>query len=361
MHYLRRPPPLLWPLIYALGASSQLSPRGSSTEKTPLTLGNDYHVTRTEGDLAITNGNDTIWSTVSGLQFVSASAGNDSVIGSSGNFNITEVDVDECKSQSITSLQQVPWDGTVTGSAVQVSGNLFECGTGSAQYSLTFWLPSGLPDRVAFYLAITCSTTARPLKKLYFRYASHAGEDFYGLGAQASFASLKNQSVPILSREGGVGRGDQPITAIENANGSFAGGNHFTTYTAIPSYISTDGNVFYLSSKSTGYTNFDFTVPDAVTVRYDSLSVDGAFTQAENMLDAVGRLTAATGRMPALPKWVDTGAILGIQGGQDKVNRIVQQGLNLSCPIAGVWLQDWVGTHSQAGPYLNVSRLWWNW
>lgn len=53
-----------------------------------------------------------------------------------------------------------------------------------------------------------------------------------------------------------------------------------------------------------------------------------------------------------------------MQGGQEKVNRIVDQGLNLSCPIAGVWLQDWVGTHSQSASYLtglNISRLWWNW
>lgn len=58
------------------------------------------------------------------------------------------------------------------------------------------------------------------------------------------------------------------------------------------------------------------------------------------------------------------GAILGIQGGQDKVKSIVEQGLQLSCPIAGVWLQDWVGTHSQSAPYLtnlSISRLWWNW
>jgi alpha-glucosidase (family GH31 glycosyl hydrolase) len=62
------------------------------------------------------------------------------------------------------------------------------------------------------------------------------------------------------------------------------------------------------------------------------------------MFDAVEKLTAATGRQPTIPDWAHEGAILGIQGGQDKVNSIVEQGLNLSCPIAAVWLQDWVGT-----------------
>lgn len=115
----------------------------------------------------------------------------------------------------------------------------------------------------------------------------------------------------------------------------------FTTYTAIPQYISTDGRVFYLSEKSTGYANFDFTAADAVTVRYDSLSVDGQIMRADDMFGAVEMLTAYTGHMPALPDWVHEGAILGIQGGQTKVNRIVEQGLDLNCPIAGVWLQDW--------------------
>ena len=68
------------------------------------------------------------------------------------------------------------------------------------------------------------------------------------------------------------------------------------------------------------------------------------FARASNMFDAVEILTAYTGRMPSLPKWVDEGAILGIQGGQTKVNRVVEQGLELGCPIAGVWLQDWCGT-----------------
>ncbi|KAK4555834.1 hypothetical protein LTR86_007054 [Recurvomyces mirabilis] len=308
------------------------------------------------------SGDTTVWSTVPGKPFISASAGNDSFTGSNGAFNITQVDVDRCTGQNITSVQSVPWDGTVTGSAGQVKGNLLPCGTGSAYFELTFWISANLTDQVAFYLnIIPKSGAATPLKKLYFSFASTVDEDIYGLGAQASFASLKNQSIPVFSREQGVGRGDEPITGILNQNGSFAGGDKFTTYTAVASYITTEGRMFSLSEKSTGYANFDFTEPDAVTLRYDSLSVDGAFAKAGDMFGAVERLTALTGRMPQLPKWVDNGAILGIQGGQSKVEEIVQHGLNLSCPIAGVWLQDWVGTHSQAGPYINVSRLWWNW
>ncbi|CZT25254.1 related to alpha-glucosidases, family 31 of glycosyl hydrolases [Ramularia collo-cygni] len=330
-------------------------------------IGEAFVLTRNNDLLEITQSGEAIWSTVPGNPFISASAGNDSIVGSNGAFNITHIDIDICQDQDISSIQQVPWDGTVTGKAVQITGHLTDCGHATAPYSLTLWVSSDLPDRVAFYIDISASSNeAQPLKKLYFSFASSAGEDFFGLGGQASFASLKNQSIPVFTREQGVGRGDQPITSIENANGSISGGDFFTAYTAVASYISTEASLFYLSEKSTGYANFDFTQSESVTVRYDSLSVDGAFTRKPNMFDAIEALTEYTGRMPALPKWVDDGAILGIQGGQDKVISIVEQGLDpsINAPIAGVWLQDWCGTHIQPGPYspaINVSRLWWNW
>ena len=327
----------------------------------PWSLGGSFELSSSSQGIEIANDGNVIWS--ASLPFISASGGSDVFVGSSGAFDITEVDEDQCQSQSISSIDSVAWDGTIAGSAVQIGGSLLDCGGENAPYTLTFWVPTDLPDRIAFYLDISPldSTTATPLKKLYFSFASNAGEDFYGLGAQASFGTLKGQSIPIFSREQGVGRGDEPVTDYENENGTFSGGDRFTTYTAIPSYISTDGNVFYLSEKSTGYANFDFRDPGSVSVRYDSLSVDGMFTRTANMFDAVEKLTDYTGRMPSLPDWVDNGAILGIQGGQDKVNGIVEQGLGLGCPIAGVWLQDWCGTHSQEGPYINISRLWWNW
>ena len=341
-------------------------------------VGSGFQLTRTSNGIQIDHDNQSIWSAT--LPFVSASAGNDSVVGSSGAFNITNVDIDTCQGQDIGSVQKVPWKGAATGHAVQIIGRLLDCADATASYTLTFWVPSTFTDRVAFHLDISeSSNVANPLKKLYVRFASNADEDFYGLGAQASFASLKGQSVPVFSREQGVGRGDEPLTSYENENGTFSGGDRFTTYTAVPSYISSDGNLFYLCEKSTAYAEFDFTQDDLVSVRYDYLSVDGMFTRSNDMFGAVEKLTAYTGRMPALPSWVDEGAILGIQGGQAKVNRIIEQGLGIGCPISAVWLQDWCGTRkcnssppslgtstnpqidSQEGPYINISRLWWNW
>ena len=47
-------------------------------------------------------------------------------------------------------------------------------------------------------------------------YSSSADERFHGFGEQFSVLNMKGKSVPILSQEGGVGRGHQPISAAVN-------------------------------------------------------------------------------------------------------------------------------------------------
>ncbi len=43
------------------------------------------------------------------------------------------------------------------------------------------------------------------------------------------------------------------------------------------------------------------------------------------IFDAVGKTTDYVGKMRSLPRWVDDGAIMGIQGGQGKVERIIKE------------------------------------
>lgn len=322
-------------------------------------LGNGFDLAweSDQSRLSITCHGKTIFATVPGQQFLSASSGKDNVVESSGNFKITAVDHGRCQGQNVTDISYSGRSGSLTSQNVVFTGYLLGCGDQDMQYTMSFWVPSAFPDRIEFNAQLDAGV---PMERLYLTFGSNASEDFYGLGAQASFASLKNQSVPVFSREQGVGRGDEPITSAEDSQGFFSGGDRFTTYTAIPQYISSAARLFYLGENDTAYAEFDFTVPDAVTVRYDGLTLSGHLTQASSMLDAITMLTEYTGRMPALPEWVDHGAILGIQGGQDKVNRIVNEGLRQNCPVVGVWLQDWCGTHSQPSPYggVNISRLW---
>ena len=143
----------------------------------------------------------------------------------------------------------------------------------------------------------------------------------------------------------------------------FSGGDQYTTYTAIPQYISSVARAFYLDRDRTAYSVFDFRDPCTITIRYDSLALSGHILQANNMFTAITMVTRYTATMPELPRWVDSGAVLGIQGGQQKVEKLVQEALSNDCPTVGVWLQDWTGQHPQSVPLLNVNitRVWWNW
>lgn len=85
-----------------------------------------------------------------------------------------------------------------------------------------------------------------------------------GLGEQYTAWPLNGRVVPVVSTEQGVGRGLKPITAILNSALGGAGGNWHDTYSAVPHYVSSEGTGLFVNS--TAYSEFDFSVPESVTV-----------------------------------------------------------------------------------------------
>ena len=174
-------------------------------------LGNDYSLLRTKNGVQVSDSGNVIWTAE--LPFISASGGHDNVTESSGAFIIEKVDENKCQGQEISTIEQVDVPEAVDETGIQLAGSLSGCGDATASYNFTLYVPADLSNRVAFEIDVSSD---QDLQKIYLRFGSDASEDFYGLGAQASFASLKNQSVPIFTREQGVGRGDQPVTRYEN-------------------------------------------------------------------------------------------------------------------------------------------------
>lgn len=192
-------------------------------------------------------------------------------------------------------------------------------------------------------------------------FASHPEEDFYSFSEQFSYSTLKGQKVPIFLREQGVGRGAEPVTSILNdpysVFGEFAGGDSFTTYCAVPQYISTDNKAFFL--KDSEYSSFDLRYSNKVVVRLNSTTLNGHFIDGDKLLDVLSEYTLYSGRMQKLPDWISEGAVVGIQGGQDKVRRVIKQLQALDTPIAAVWLQDWCGKRlHRAANGVEFKRLW---
>lgn len=245
------------------------------------------------------------------------------------------------------------------------------------------------------------------VQNVYVAFESPKEEAIFGLGEQAGLGNLRGMfhtpspssviadlsgyRIPIWTREGGAGRGEEPLTTYLNEfpaiSGTFAGGSTLTTYTAIASMVTSigrwlvlDGNNYALFDlASENRTEFEDTAQTylegvitagdksstnvrTIEIMYEGTSMIGHVGRTRGLLDGITALTEVTGRQPALPEWAGEGAILGIQGGQTKVESIVQASINYSMPVVSVWLQDWCGTRLQAGLYnISISRLWWNW
>ena len=61
--------------------------------------------------------------------------------------------------------------------------------------------------------------------------------------------------------------------------------------------------------------------------------------------------------MQPLPEWTQRGALVRLFGGTDAVEYRVDELNEAGVPLAGVWLEDWMGRRIN----FTGSRLWWNW
>ena len=176
----------------------------------------------------------------------------------------------------------------------------------------------------------------------------------FGFGVQFSFVDLKGRRVPILTAEQGVGRGAQPLTFLANFRGG-AGGHWWSTYAPAPVMIGSDRRALYLIDSAPS--QFDLRHPRVASVLVYASRLTARVIAGSTPAELLEVYTRFSGRMPALPDWVHAGAIVGMQGGREKVERVVAALERHGVPLAAVWLQDWVGNRSVGFG----ERLWWDW
>ncbi|CAO2207828.1 unnamed protein product [Urochloa humidicola] len=105
------------------------------------------------------------------------------------------------------------------------------------------------------------------------------------------------------------------------------------------------------------YSIFDLTKPDRVQIQIYGNSVQGRILDGDSPVELLTSYTESTGRPPVLPRWITSGAVVGMQGGTDTVRRVWKQLQDYGVPVSAFWLQDWVGQRKTA----IGSQLWWNW
>ena len=281
-----------------------------------------------------------LWSSIPGESFVSAATGEETVEERSGHFSVEDEVEDLRPDQTIDRIRRR--DGNLV-----FSGRL-RGGSGSLGYALTF----SAVDRNKLRFEVAVDDPA--YDRVYLTYASEPHERFFGFGTQYTHLDLKGHEVPIFTQEQGIGRGEQPITWAADWQAG-AGGDPYTSGASVPHYLTSEMRSLFLENYE--YSSFDMTEEDRVQVEVFTSRMKGQILAGDTPSELIGQYTEYSGRMRPLPDWLLSGAVVGIQGGTDRVEEIYGDLESFDTPIAALWLQDWVGQRKTSFG----TQLWWNW
>lgn len=285
-----------------------------------------------------------LWSSVTGKSFVTAATGKEIVTEARGSFVFEDELESVCVNQSIERVVS-------EGQRFEITGNLL-CGAAQRLTGYAISFVEVAPNQIRFSLEISDPEYNR----VYLTYASNADEHFFGFGEQFTYFDLKGRRLPIFVSEQGVGRGLQPLTSLLDQFGN-AGGTWYTSYAVAPHYITSQLRSLFLENYE--YAIFDMRRDDLVQIQLYSNRMSGRILSGESPAQLIQEYTGVVGRMRPLPDWILEGAIVGVQGGTERVRDIYSQLLAADVPIVAFWLQDWVGQRVTLG---GIGRqLWWNW
>ena len=281
----------------------------------------------------------SLWRSIPGESFVSAARGREEVSSSRSHFHVEDSVEERLPDQVVESVEK-RGDSLVTSGMLAGGGN-------SAKYTLTFSPASD--GRLRF-----AAEVEEPYNRVYLTYAAEPDEHFFGFGTQYTHWDMKGRKVPIFIGEQGIGRGAQPITFAANLQAG-AGGEWHSSYASVPHYITSESRSLFLENYE--YSSFDLRDADRVQVEVFSRRMEGQILSGDSPTELIEQYTAYAGRMRPLPAWITSGAVVGMQGGTEKVRRLQGQLKELDTPVAAFWLQDWVGQRQTSFG----SQLWWNW
>lgn len=176
----------------------------------------------------------------------------------------------------------------------------------------------------------------------------------WGGGEQMSHLVLNGRNFPIWTSEPGVGREPgTPLTDQASADGSFAGGDYWTTNYPEPTVLCSAG--WALSLANAEYVELDASQPGRLRIHVWSGEV--AIDLFEGTpAELVGQLAARWNPRPAVPAWALGGAIAGLKQGEASFERL-EALIEAGAAIGGLWCEDWVGIRETSFG----RRLFWDW
>ncbi|MFM7349109.1 MAG: alpha-glucosidase [Erythrobacter sp.] len=180
------------------------------------------------------------------------------------------------------------------------------------------------------------------------------GDILWGGGEQMSHLVLNGRTFPLWTSEPGVGREPgTPLTDQASADGSFAGGDYWTTNYPEPTVLCSGG--WALSLANSEYAEFD--LREAGRLRITVWSGEVVIDLFEGApADLTRQLGARFGPRHALPDWALGGAIVGLKQGEASFARL-EKLVDAGAAISGLWCEDWVGIRETSFG----RRLFWDW
>ena len=301
-----------------------------------------------ETGLRVDAGDRTVWAAEPGHAFVAGGRGTVAWQTYRGYFWPSVTYVDRLADQTVESVQQGAGDLVVTGT---LAGGAEDEG---ASYALTV---TPRPAGGATLALTTEAATALTSVALVSGRSDHAA--VHGFGEQFTDFDLDGRLLPIVDREQGVGRGEQPITHLADLTNHGAGGTEAMTYAAWPSFVTEDLRGLRLSADdplSSSFATADTREPGAVSLELWAPSLRAEVSGADSPAALVAAQQAGDPR-PVLAGWATRGAIIGLQGGTAEVRSELDRLLRAGAEISGVWIQDWTGKRTTSFG----DRLWWTW
>ncbi len=206
-------------------------------------------------------------------------------------------------------------------------------------------------DKVSCHALSTDTTITKTIVTI----SVDENEIFYGCGEQFSHFILNGNRFPIITEEQGIGRGDKPLTKFTKLFG--VAGSDVSTYYPVPFAVCKHFSIFLDRSSASFPAVFDFSKKGKIIVEVYAKGASVCIQTGESMRALIeANPYYAKSENTTLPKWA-YGTILGLQGGKNKVDSILDNCLKLGNPVTAVWIQDWCGRRkTRLG-----SQLKWEW
>lgn len=193
------------------------------------------------------------------------------------------------------------------------------------------------------------------INRLWLRVGAGKGEHLYGCGEQMSYFDLRGRHFPLWTSEPGVGRDKSTYVTWRSDVENKAGGDYYNTNFPAPLFVSS--RHYWLWADCTAYADFDFRHENFHELQFWAVPRLIRIRTGESMLGLVKDLSAFFGRQPELPDWIYRGAILGLQGGTDRVEKLASLARSHGVAVSGLWCQDWEGKRVTSFG----KRLQWDW